>query len=333
MLNRKPKIYFGPMSKNIVDVLLELSHDFPIGFIPSRRQVEYDGGYVNAWTSEEFHAYVKNSNPNVLVCRDHGGRLQGSMEDDGVLSLSKDSEIGFDILHIDPWKKFTSLEEMIDETAAMIQKCLSINPKINFEIGTEQAIHHYTPETLEAFLTGLRVKLGEMFNSIIYVVVQFGTAIVGTRNVGDFNLARAKKMIRVVKQFNLLSKEHNGDYLTYEQLSLRFNLGLDAINIAPEFGVFETKCLIDSLSDNLEFKKLEKFYTLAKNSNKWQKWIPNLQSDENNRFQDYLISRVCGHYIFNQEEVVSWKRHSDLDIEIKNKLKDKLSYLLGRTYA
>ena len=37
------------MSKNVVDLVIEFNGDF--GFIPSRRQVDYQGGYVNNWTT------------------------------------------------------------------------------------------------------------------------------------------------------------------------------------------------------------------------------------------------------------------------------------------
>ena len=40
------KFYIGPMSKNVVDSVIEFVEETgnKIGFIPSRRQVEYDGG-------------------------------------------------------------------------------------------------------------------------------------------------------------------------------------------------------------------------------------------------------------------------------------------------
>ena len=54
------KLFIGPMSKNVVDAVLELDKNQrnKIGFIPSRRQIEYDGGYVNKWTTNEFANYV-----------------------------------------------------------------------------------------------------------------------------------------------------------------------------------------------------------------------------------------------------------------------------------
>ena len=56
------------MSKNVVDTILELESN-QIGFIPSRRQVDYSGGYVNNWTTKQFSEYV---NGRVVIERDHG---------------------------------------------------------------------------------------------------------------------------------------------------------------------------------------------------------------------------------------------------------------------
>ena len=75
----KPKIFIGPMSKNIVDAIIDYSNDnnVHIGLIPSRRQIEFDGGYVNNWTTQEFCDYVKSKTNNILLVRDHSGPLQG----------------------------------------------------------------------------------------------------------------------------------------------------------------------------------------------------------------------------------------------------------------
>ena len=40
----EPKIFIGPMSKNVVDVVIQATKDFPLALIPSRRQVEWNGG-------------------------------------------------------------------------------------------------------------------------------------------------------------------------------------------------------------------------------------------------------------------------------------------------
>ena len=87
-----PSFYIGPMSLNVVDAVSEFTLEFgePIGLIPSRRQVEWSGGYANKWTTEAFSRHCKN----LFLVRDHGGPGQGQKDDDGFLSLKND--FGFD---------------------------------------------------------------------------------------------------------------------------------------------------------------------------------------------------------------------------------------------
>ena len=110
----------GPMSKNCVDSVIELANDYeiPLMLIASRRQVdseEFNGGYVNGWSTERFAKYVidRDKKGFVLLARDHGGPWQNDKEKSEGLSLHRamesakksfksDIESGFGILHIDP---------------------------------------------------------------------------------------------------------------------------------------------------------------------------------------------------------------------------------------
>ena len=113
IVNKKTSFFVGPMSKNVVDAVLEYNSekkDFQIGFIPSRRQVDYCNGYVNNWTTETFAQYVKLNNNSTIVQRDHGGPGQGFFKDDGKESFESDAR-WFDIIHIDPWKEYPNYEK------------------------------------------------------------------------------------------------------------------------------------------------------------------------------------------------------------------------------
>ena len=77
-----PKYYIGPMSKNVVDSVIKHSHKHLIGFIPSRRQIDFSGGYVNHWNTATFIKYVRSKKSKAIICRDHGGELQGAEKDD-----------------------------------------------------------------------------------------------------------------------------------------------------------------------------------------------------------------------------------------------------------
>ena len=104
------KYFIGPMSKNVVDSIIEFGGEF--GFIPSRRQVDYNGGYVNNWTTGEFSKYV---NGRVPIERDHGGIGQGYKYDDGIESFMHDCRY-FDKIHIDPWKEYQDFDSGLQET-------------------------------------------------------------------------------------------------------------------------------------------------------------------------------------------------------------------------
>ena len=66
-------------------------------------------------------------------------------------------------------------------------------------------------------------------------------------------------MVKIVHGFGKFTKEHNGDYLTQDQIEARFSIGLDSINIAPELGQIETCAIIQLFNDTDEFFNEELF--------------------------------------------------------------------------
>lgn len=285
-----PKFYFGPMSKELVDVVLE--NKFNVGFIPSRRQIDFSGGYVNNWTTKQFRDYVGT---DVLIERDHGGPNQGTYEDDGLNSFIDDCS-HFDIIHIDVWKKYQDLDDAVFQTARFIKLLNEKNPNIFFEVGTEQSIRPYEHKELRYFLTNLKKSLGETFSKILYCVVQCGTKLSTTENLGIFDENKLINMIEVCKEFGVKSKEHNGDYVSNDIRQQKLKLGLDSINIAPEFGVIQTNTIIKNLNE-YEF---DEFFNICYTSNKWKKWVPENFNPLLNRKE---VVSICGHYNFTNEFV------------------------------
>jgi hypothetical protein len=322
-----PKYYIGPMSKNVVDCVLE--HNQPIGLIPSRRQVDFFGGYVNNWTTQEFVEYCKHKNSKVFLCRDHGGASQGQSEDDGYDSFKADSQ-HFHILHIDPFKQTNNIIDAAQITAKYINYCFKINSNLFYEVGTEQAIFRYEPNELVQFLNILKTQLPEnQFNQIKYAVVQSGTGLdLSSRtNTGEFNCNRLCDFLNVVDSFGMLSKEHNGDYLLdHRGIEERFSLGLNAINIAPEFGQIETEYYLEVCKNDKEL--FDKFYEICYTSGKWKKWAFNLD----NLSKDKLIM-ICGHYVLSNDSFVKEIKckFPESDSKIKYNIKAKLNLLYEQT--
>ena len=314
----KFKFYIGPMSKNVVDAVIEFTEETnnKIGFIPSRRQVEYNGGYVNNWTTEEFSDYVDGRVP---IERDHGGAGQGYKDDDGYKSFRYDCE-NFDIIHIDPWKAYPNFDDGLKETLATINYIHNMNPNTLFEIGTEEAIRKFTPDELDKLLEEL--SHFEFFENIKYAVVQSGVGLdLGKRvNTGNFDLDRLKDFIRVCKRWGKLSKEHNGDYLTNEDVKVRFEAGLDSLNIAPEFGQLETLVYLDNGDDTF----IDRWYKICYDSKRWEKWVSKDFIPKDNKEE---LIKICGHYVLSDEQFNLIK--PDIDDEIKKTINNKLLELLS----
>jgi D-tagatose-1,6-bisphosphate aldolase subunit GatZ/KbaZ len=322
------KIFIGPMSKNIVDSIVEYCNEnnVNIGLIPSRRQVEYNGGYVNNWKTKEFSDYVKLNTDKVLLVRDHGGPLQGNVEDDGFRSLKDDCKY-FDVIHVDVWKKCHNLKEGALSTAEYINFCYFYNPNLIFEIATEEAICKFTPTELDNLVKELKFLLKpEIFERIKFLVVQSGTSLMGNVNTGEYNQDRLIEMVKIAKKWNLIAKEHNGDYLSDELVKSKFKNGLNCINIAPEFGKIETDIILDEMNKNHK-NLINDFFNICYESKRWGKWV---KSDFNPFENKEELIKICGHYVFSNSDFLKLKSQltENVDDIIKQTIKIKLQSLL-----
>jgi tagatose-1,6-bisphosphate aldolase non-catalytic subunit AgaZ/GatZ len=330
----------GPMSLNCVDAAIELAneHEVPILMISSRRQIdseEFGGGYVNNWTTAEFARYVIDADKKgkVMLARDHGGPWQNSKEKDAKLSLRRamesakasfraDLEAGFQILHIDPSIDVhgrPDVDEVLDRVFDLYEFCYSqaqqLHQEVIFEIGTEeQSGSTNTQEELDYTLNAVKqfCKKNHLPQPS-FVVIQCGTRVMETRNVGSFDSPvrvadelpaeiQLPKMIEICNRHGILMKEHNTDYLSNEALQWHPRLGIHAANVAPEFGVTETRALLSVLEDNGLEDLAERFLQLAFESNKWDKWML-----DNTSATDRDRSIIAGHYVFSKPECIELK--------------------------
>ena len=168
-----------------------------------------------------------------------------------------------------------------------------------------------------------------------FIVIQAGTRAMETRNVGSFDSPirvanelppeiQIPKMINICNKYGIFMKEHNADYLSTESLKWQPRLGIHAANIAPEFGVAETRAFIKILEKNNQNDLLDDFFRLSYDSNKWKKWM----LDETNA-TNIDKSIIAGHYIFSSESFIQIKeeagrRVKGLDEYLKYKVKDSI---------
>ncbi len=352
----------GPMSKNCVDASIELAEQYktPLMLIASRRQIDseqFGGGYVENWTTKGFADYVieKDINKNIILARDHGGPWQNELEKNQNMNLkdamqsAKDSyqadiDAGFHMLHIDPSVDIHSqpnVDQILERVYELYDFCWSYaqqkNQDIIFEIGTEeqsgsnntQEELEYTLEKMDQFCKTNKIPFPS------FVVIQAGTRVMETRNVGTFDSPmrvanelppeiQIPKMINICNKYGIFMKEHNTDYLSTDSLRWQPRLGIHAANIAPEFGVAETRAFINILEENSQNDLLDEFLRISYDSKKWAKWMLN-----NSSASDRDKSVIAGHYVFSSDECVALKaeargRIKGLDEYLKNKVKESI---------
>jgi len=352
----------GPMSKNCVDATIELADQYktPLMLIASRRQVDseqFGGGYVENWTTGQFADYVieKDINKNIILARDHGGPWQNELEKSQNMNLkdamqsAKDSyqadiDAGFHMLHIDPSVDIHSqpdTDQILERVYELYDFCWSYaqekNQDIIFEIGTEEQSGsnnskeelEYTLESMKNFCNANKMPFPS------FVVIQAGTRVVETKNVGSFDSPirvanelppeiQIPQMINICHKYGIFMKEHNTDYLSTESLRWQPRLGIHAANIAPEFGVAETKAFVDILKEGGHTDLLDEFLKISYNSMKWKKWM---LKDTDANDTDRAI--IAGHYVFATSECMAIKKEAEkringLDEYLKNKVKTSI---------
>ena len=122
-----PKFFISPMSLNLIDIFCKYKpNDF--GLIISRRQIDYKYGYVGNLSTQNFYNKIVRKNKKLILCRDHGGPNQGTMQDEGFKSIKDDFSF-LDIIHIDPFKKYFSIKDV----SRYIQKIIYLSNKYNYK--------------------------------------------------------------------------------------------------------------------------------------------------------------------------------------------------------
>ena len=352
----------GPMSKNCVDATIELADQYksPLMLIASRRQIDseqFGGGYVENWSTKEFSDYVrsKDINKNIILARDHGGPWQNELEKSKNMNLkdamqsAKDSycadiDAGFHMLHIDPSVDIhsqPSADQILERVYELYDFSWSYAQQkgkdIIFEIGTEeQSGSNNSKEELEYTLESMRkfCKNNKLpFPS--FIVIQAGTRVMETKNIGSFDSPirianelppeiQIPQMIDVCNKFGIFMKEHNTDYLSTDSLKWQPRLGIHAANIAPEFGVAETRAFISILKEGGHNDLVDEFLKISYESMKWKKWMmKNTDANDTDR------AIIAGHYVFSSNEFIklkakALKKIDNLEDFLKKKVKESI---------
>lgn len=329
------RLGIGPMSKNSVDACISVARRRrqPLMLIPSRRQVEaaaQGGGYVEGWDTAAFAEYVRRNDPDglILLCRDHGGpyqnpwerteRLSGEAAMESALdSFREDINQGFDLLHIDTSMDLdgvADVEVAIDRAVKLYGECAAAaeaaGRTLMYEIGFEDQGRD-TNDPFE-FRDQLDTMLAALAKNGLprpaFVVAQTATKVVETDNVGAFSTAPSAVTYTVSALAGLTAdrgialKAHNCDYLTSQEVRALSEAGVDALNVAPEFGVVETRAFLHLLERLGLTEQREAFLGEAYECGMWRKWMaPDTRATDTER------AVIAGHYVYGSERFAEIK--------------------------
>ena len=244
-------------------------------------------------------------------------------------SYAEDMKQGFDLLHIDPTKDphvsgTVDLDIVLERTVQLIETAerdrerLGI-PSLGYEVGTEETNGGLTSiEAFETFSRRLTEQLAERgLPRPLFIVGQTGTLTRLTENVGQYNTAEAIKLTETANRYGMGLKEHNGDYLSNAILLEHPAMTLDAMNVAPEFGVCETLANLDLCALEAKFISegrsavRQKMTEYAVKGERWRKWVMGATATApvEEIFKDEALSEqilhICGHYTLEEPEVKS----------------------------
>ncbi len=359
----------GPMSPISVLSVVELANHYrkPISLIPSRRQIEaksLGGGYVNNWSTEEFVKFVRerDSGNFVKLSRDHSGPWQFNAlgptgqpltykdaMNEVKESLLTDLRLGFDLIHIDPSQGLRygrTQEEVERDIIELLEYCHKKQTgSCAYEVGADE--QSTVPELVSEAELKLRRILIEISKQRLplplFYVLQTGTKVMETRNIGSFDAklpvngmlpasVQLPEIIRMCERNGVFIKEHNADYLSDKALQWHPRFGIHAANIAPEFGVVETRTLLSIAKSIGGTNFVDEFSEIALNGLRWTKWmLKNSNASEKEKVE------ISGHYHFADPAVIQirqqlseklQKRGRDLELEVKNEVKNSIDRYL-----
>lgn len=309
------RLGFGPMSLEIVDAIFDYAQarQRPIMIIASRNQIdsqEAGGGYVAS--TEAFCEHIQGRDRTwVKICRDHCGPYfndaERALDFRTVMTKTKatmaaDIEQGFDLIHID-----TSRCDQDYELAArqLFEFAQGLSDTVEFEFGTEEnvgvsaSVYRYDRDCALACDLSDRVR---------FVVGQTGSLVWGDQQAGRFDQHVASMLANTATAYGVRLKEHNADYLSAADVAQRRYSGVHALNIAPEFGVLQTRVLAEQAQARCP-ELWQDFGQHVLKSHRWPKWTDAKASD------DFKIL-VTGHYAFASDQYRRLLDNIDHDLYI-----------------
>jgi hypothetical protein len=214
-------------------------------------------------------------------------------------TIDADIENNFDLIHVDVSR---SDRDQLKIAESLLNYILKKNADIHIEFGSEENLGSNIKESHNKVDEHLAF-LNEYKENLKFYTTQTGS-LVKHKQVGIFDLENNKKLAEKIHINGFLFKEHNADYLNKSELQLRKEVGIDALNIAPQLGQIQTNILRHLVIEDMDIAgQWYLFANMVYNKEMWKRWLPSDIDDK------ILAVSVSGHYFFKTDE---YKRLLDL---------------------
>lgn len=220
-------LFFGVTSQAVNAAIRQVNSD-KIGFCISENQVGTKTKGYSGLSISDFE------NTDLFTFRDHSNTSNEYLE----------NQMGLSGVHLDVFKTTPgkTIDFYIQETIRLVKYVKKLNPLIQIEIGTEEAVFKYQEWSFDLFAHKVADAVG---NNVDYLVLQGGEYVDCLNNTSNINdIEFFKRQIKACKDYGWKSKLHNCDFLSIWDLKRRQNFGIDCFNISPEVAYIQNKQFI-----------------------------------------------------------------------------------------
>jgi hypothetical protein len=283
------KLCVGAVSRRIVEEAAALGvHQI----VASNAQVNVNGGYTGM-TPKDLVDIVRAYDGNTEVVRDHGGPQRGEVPTQ-TDAVAHDVKAGFDGYHID-----VCMMPRAEQVRTLLGQLAWLNDKQwSLEIGGEHDDQSWNDILYQVAIDNPTIN-------VVYAVVSTGTHAWADKNYGTLRtIEDITQTVENLHAHGIRAKAHNFDHIP--QRVERYGEILDAYNIAPEFGMVETRAILTALP----YRQVHNLLVYAYETKLWSRWFKDNEGTWQERAECALryaqthayVTHIYDAYIGDEEE-------------------------------
>ncbi len=295
---QNPFLFIGPTTLEAIKNINKYSYEKNrnIAFVTTRNQIETSTlgkGYVNLLNTITFSKIIRDyKNSRLSLARDHCGPFINGKHDikkeisNCIETVNEDILNHFSFIHLD-MSHIKKNNKKIDILQKIYSESLIKDSKIKLEVGINKHEGISSYNEIKFLIKEFNVSQLE------YITISNGTYIKECYQKGKYREKNTIKINKFLHNKNILIKDHNSDYLEFNDIYNRLLGGVNSMNIQPQIAYIENS-LIFYLTNKMKLhSELNNcYYKLIKNKN-LKKWTLSKNKE--------TVVKLGLHYIQNEK--------------------------------